>query len=150
MSAGTRTLSSRAAEAAEILGRVRSEVHRVIVGQDVLIDRLLIGMLCEGHVLVEGVPGLGKTLVARSLAQASGAAFKRIQFTPDLMPSDVTGSSIYDRQSGTFAFVPGPIFTNLLLADEVNRAPAKTQSALLEAMQEHQVTVCLLYTSRCV
>ncbi|MBK8218228.1 MAG: MoxR family ATPase [Myxococcales bacterium] len=120
---------------------MRARIGEVIVGQEELVFGLLVALFGGGHVLVEGVPGLGKTLVARSLAQASGAAFKRIQFTPDLMPSDVTGSSIYDRQSGTFAFVPGPIFTNLLLADEVNRAPAKTQSALLEAMQEHQVTV---------
>lgn len=121
--------------------RMRARIGEVIVGQEELVFGLLVALFGGGHVLVEGVPGLGKTLVARSLAQASGASFKRIQFTPDLMPSDVTGSSIYDRQSGTFAFVPGPIFTNLLLADEVNRAPAKTQSALLEAMQEHQVTV---------
>lgn len=125
----------------DTFGRMRARIGEVIVGQEELVFGLLVALFGGGHVLVEGVPGLGKTLVARSLAQASGAAFKRIQFTPDLMPSDVTGSSIYDRQSGTFAFVPGPIFTNLLLADEVNRAPAKTQSALLEAMQEHQVTV---------
>ena len=121
--------------------RMRARIGEVIVGQEELVFGLLVALFGGGHVLVEGVPGLGKTLVARSLAQASGAAFKRIQFTPDLMPSDVTGSSIYDRQSGTFAFVPGPIFTNLLLADEVNRAPAKTQSALLEAMEERRVSL---------
>ncbi len=125
----------------ETFERIRSRMAEVVVGQEELVFGLLVALFAGGHVLVEGVPGLGKTLVARSLAAASGAAFKRIQFTPDLMPSDITGSSIYDRQGGGFTFVPGPIFTNLLLADEVNRAPAKTQSALLEAMQEHQVTV---------
>ena len=121
--------------------RMRARIAEVIVGQEDLVFGLLVALFGGGHVLVEGVPGLGKTLVARCLAQASGSGFKRIQFTPDLMPSDVTGSSIYDRQGGGFTFIPGPIFTNVLLADEVNRAPAKTQSALLEAMQEHQVTV---------
>ena len=121
--------------------RMRARIAEVVVGQEELVFGLLVALFGGGHVLIEGVPGLGKTLVARCLAQASGTQFKRIQFTPDLMPSDVTGSSIYDRQGGGFTFVPGPIFTNLLLADEVNRAPAKTQSALLEAMQEHQVTV---------
>ena len=121
--------------------KIRVQMARVVVGQEELVFGLLVALLAGGHVLVEGVPGLGKTLVARALAVASGAMFKRIQFTPDLMPSDITGSSIFDRQGGGFSFVPGPIFTQLLLADEVNRAPAKTQSALLEAMQEHQVTV---------
>jgi MoxR-like ATPase len=121
--------------------RMRSEIARVIVGQYELVEGLLVGLLAAGHVLVEGAPGLGKTLVARSLAAASGCLFKRIQFTPDLMPSDVTGSSIYDRERGAFTFVPGPIFGQILLADEINRAPAKTQSSLLEAMQERQVTV---------
>ncbi len=125
----------------ETFERVRARMAEVVVGQEDLVFGLLVALFAGGHVLVEGVPGLGKTLVARSLATASGAGFKRIQFTPDLMPSDITGSSIYDRQGAGFTFVPGPIFTNLLLADEVNRAPAKTQSALLEAMQEHQVTV---------
>jgi MoxR-like ATPase len=102
---------------------------------------LLVAAIAKGHVLVEGAPGLGKTLVARTFAMVSGCAFKRIQFTPDLMPSDITGSSVYSRETGKFTFVPGPIFAQLLLADEINRAPAKTQSALLEAMQDHQVTV---------
>ncbi len=121
--------------------RIRSQMATVVVGQEELVLGLLVTAIAGGHVLIEGAPGLGKTLVARTFARVSGASFKRIQFTPDLMPSDVTGSSILDRQSGTFTFVPGPIFCQLLLADEINRAPAKTQSALLEAMQEHQVTV---------
>jgi MoxR-like ATPase len=121
--------------------RIRSQVARVIIGQDELVLGTLVASLARGHVLVEGAPGLGKTLAVRTLAVVSGTAFKRIQFTPDLMPSDITGSSVYSREVGAFTFVPGPIFTQLLLADEINRAPAKTQSALLEAMQDHQVTV---------
>jgi MoxR-like ATPase len=116
-------------------------MHKAVIGQDEMVFGLLVATIARGHVLVEGAPGLGKTLVARALSVVSGLAFKRIQFTPDLMPSDITGSSIFDRQSGAFAFVPGPIFTQLLLADEINRAPAKTQSALLEAMQDRTVTV---------
>jgi MoxR-like ATPase len=121
--------------------RVKQQMARVVVGQQELVDGLLVAVLAKGHVLVEGAPGLGKTLVARTLAVVSGCAFKRIQFTPDLMPSDITGSSVYSRETGQFNFVAGPIFAQLLLADEINRAPAKTQSALLEAMQDHQVTV---------
>ncbi len=121
--------------------RIRTQMAKVVVGQEELVFGLLVTAIAGGHALLEGAPGLGKTLVARSFARVSGAGFKRIQFTPDLMPSDVTGSSILDRQTGTFTFVPGPIFCQLLLADEINRAPAKTQSALLEAMQDHQVTV---------
>ena len=121
--------------------RIKSAIGKVVVGQSELVDGVLVGVLARGHVLIEGVPGLGKTLVARTLAAVSGASFKRIQFTPDLMPSDVTGSSIFDRQSSSFTFVSGPIFAQLVLADEINRAPAKTQSALLEAMQDRQVTV---------
>lgn len=121
--------------------RIRQQMARVVVGQEQLVDGVLVGALAKGHVLVEGAPGLGKTLVARTLAVVSGCAFKRIQFTPDLMPSDITGSSVYSRETGKFTFVPGPVFAQLLLADEINRAPAKTQSALLEAMQDHQVTV---------
>ncbi len=121
--------------------RIRSQMAEVVVGQEDLVFSLVASVLAGGHVLIEGVPGLGKTLVARAFARVSGASFKRIQFTPDLMPSDVTGSSILDRQRNAFEFVPGPIFCQLLLADEINRAPAKTQSALLEAMQDHQVTV---------
>ncbi len=125
----------------EIFDRIRAEMAKVVVGQEELVFGLLVTVVAGGHVLIEGAPGLGKTLVARSFARVSGTSFKRIQFTPDLMPSDVTGSSIFDRQGGTFTFVAGPVFCQLLLADEINRAPAKTQSALLEAMQDHQVTV---------
>ncbi len=121
--------------------RMKDQIARVVVGQDALVEGVVVALLARGHVLIEGAPGLGKTLVARSLGIASGCAFKRIQFTPDLMPSDITGSSVYSRETGAFTFVPGPIFAQLLLADEINRAPAKTQSALLEAMQDHQVTV---------
>ncbi|MFO0743246.1 MAG: MoxR family ATPase [Labilithrix sp.] len=125
----------------ETFDRIRSQMAKVVVGQEDLVFGLIVTAIAGGHVLIEGAPGLGKTLVARSFARVSGAAFKRVQFTPDLMPSDVTGSSIFDRQGGTFTFVAGPIFCQLLLADEINRAPAKTQSSLLEAMQDHQVTV---------
>jgi MoxR-like ATPase len=121
--------------------RIRQQMALVVVGQDELVEGVIVAAIAKGHVLVEGAPGLGKTLVARTLAVVSGCAFKRIQFTPDLMPSDITGSSVYSRETGKFTFVPGPIFAQLLLADEINRAPAKTQSALLEAMQDHQVTV---------
>jgi MoxR-like ATPase len=125
----------------QLFEAVKSEIAKVVVGQEDLVDGVLVGALARGHVLIEGAPGLGKTLVARALARASGCAFKRIQFTPDLMPSDITGSSVFDRQTSAFAFIAGPIFAQLVLADEINRAPAKTQSALLEAMQDRQVTV---------
>ena len=125
----------------EVFEKLKLEMARVVVGQEDLVEGVLGAVLAKGHVLVEGAPGLGKTLVARTFAAVSGCVFKRIQFTPDLMPSDVTGSSILDRQTSSFSFVPGPLFTQLLLADEINRAPAKTQSALLEAMQDRQVTV---------
>ncbi|MBX3210854.1 MAG: MoxR family ATPase [Labilithrix sp.] len=123
--------------------RIRAQMAQVVVGQEELVFGLLVTAIAGGHALIEGAPGLGKTLVARAFARVSGASFKRVQFTPDLMPSDVTGSSVFERQrgDGTFTFVPGPIFCQLLLADEINRAPAKTQSALLEAMQDRQVTV---------
>ena len=122
-------------------GRVLDEVERAVVGKREVLELMLLALLCEGHVLIEDYPGLAKTLMASSLARATGLEFKRIQFTPDLMPSDITGSSLYDQRRGEFRFVPGPVFTNLLLADEINRAPAKTQAALLESMQERQVTV---------
>jgi MoxR-like ATPase len=128
-------------EFAQTFDRIKQEMARVVVGQEELVDGVLIALLAKGHALIEGAPGLGKTLVARSLAVVSGCTFKRIQFTPDLMPSDVTGSSVFDRQTSAFSFIAGPIFCQLLLADEINRAPAKTQSALLEAMQDRQVTV---------
>jgi len=128
------------AEVGRLGGRVLDEVGRAVVCKRDVLQLMLLALLCEGHVLIEDVPGLAKTLMAASLARATGLEFKRIQFTPDLMPSDVTGSSLYDQRSGELHFQPGPVFTNLLLADEINRAPAKTQAALLEAMQERQVT----------
>jgi MoxR-like ATPase len=120
---------------------VLDELERAIVGKREPLELIVAAVLSDGHVLLEDYPGLAKTLIARSLAQATSLDFARIQFTPDLMPSDVTGSSIYDQQRAAFSFLPGPIFTNLLLADEINRAPPKTQAALLEAMQERQVTI---------
>jgi MoxR-like ATPase len=126
---------------AEVSERVLDEVGRAIVGKREALELVLLGLLADGHVLLEDFPGLAKTLIARSFAQVTQLTFTRIQFTPDLLPSDVTGSSIYNQRSGDFEFRPGPIFTNLLLGDEINRAPPKTQSALLEAMQERQVTV---------
>ena len=117
------------------------EVKRTIVGQDMLLERMAIALLCGGHLLVEGVPGLAKTLSVKSLAAAIGGQFQRIQFTPDLVPADLTGTRVYHQHSGEFQTQLGPVFTNLLLADEINRAPAKVQSALLEVMQEHQVTI---------
>jgi MoxR-like ATPase len=119
---------------------VLDEIERAIVGKRDALELILLALLCDGHVLLEDFPGLAKTLIARSFAQATSLQFARIQFTPDLMPSDVTGSSIFDQRDAAFRFLPGPIFTNLLLADEINRAPPKTQAALLEAMQERQVT----------
>ncbi|HEY7197535.1 MAG TPA: MoxR family ATPase [Gaiellaceae bacterium] len=121
--------------------RVLDEIERAVVGKRDALELLLMGLLADGHVLIEDFPGLAKTLMARSFAQVCRLDFARVQFTPDLMPSDITGSSIYDQRSGEFEFRPGPIFTNLLLADEINRAPPKTQAALLEAMQERQVTI---------
>ncbi len=135
------SLSARAAAAAETLGRVREEVHRVIVGQETLIDRLLIGLLTGGHVLVEGVPGLAKTLTVSTLAAALHLDSVRIQFTPDLLPADLIGTEIFSPADGRFTVRRGPLFANIVLADEVNRAPAKVQSALLEAMQERQVSI---------
>jgi len=123
------------------IDRLRDEISRVIVGQHHMLDRLLIGLLSNGHVLLEGVPGLAKTLAIKSLAQAIKANFSRIQFTPDLLPADVIGTMIYNQQRNEFVVRKGPIFSNFILADEINRAPAKVQSALLEAMQERQVTI---------
>lgn len=121
--------------------KVKTEVAKVVVGQEKMIDSLLIALLCEGHILIEGVPGLAKTTTVNALSQALGLNFKRAQFTPDLLPSDILGAEIYDPQNNQFKIKKGPIFTNLLLADEINRAPAKVQSALLEVMQEKQVTL---------
>jgi len=123
------------------LEEIKSEIKKVIVGQDEMIDALLIGLLCDGHILLEGVPGLAKTTTVNSLAKSLGLDFKRVQFTPDLLPSDIIGTEIYDPKNNEFRIKKGPVFTNLLLADEINRAPAKVQSALLEAMQERQVTI---------
>jgi len=121
--------------------RILTEVERAVVGKREALELVLLGMLADGHVLIEDFPGLAKTLIARSFARVTGMTFSRIQFTPDLMPADVTGSSIYNQQQSDFEFRPGPIFANLLLGDEINRAPPKTQAALLEAMQEKQVTI---------
>jgi MoxR-like ATPase len=131
-------------EPADVGGRsaaVLDEVERAVVGKRDALELVLLALLCDGHVLLEDYPGLAKTLIARSFAQATSLGFARIQFTPDLMPGDVTGSSIFNQREADFEFRPGPIFTNLLLADEINRAPPKTQAALLEAMQERQVTI---------
>jgi len=127
-------------EVGTLAGRILDEVEQAVVGKRDTLELVLLGMLCDGHVLIEDYPGLAKTLMARSFAQVASMEFSRVQFTPDLMPGDVTGSSIYNQRESDFEFRPGPIFANLLLADEINRAPPKTQAALLEAMQERQVT----------
>src|ERR671924_1755821 len=121
--------------------KVLYEVKKIIVGQDHLLERLAVALLARGHILVEGVPGLAKTMAIKTLAEAIGGEFKRIQFTPDLVPADLIGTRIYNQKAGKFETSLGPVFTNLLLADEINRAPAKVQSALLEVMQERQVTI---------
>jgi MoxR-like ATPase len=136
-----RLLNERIQHAALFIDRLRSELGKVVVGQLYMVDRLMIGLLSNGHVLLEGVPGLAKTLTIKSLAQAVQAKFSRIQFTPDLLPADVIGTMIYNQQRHEFVIRKGPIFANFILADEINRAPAKVQSALLEAMQEKQVTI---------
>jgi len=125
----------------EKIQAIKEEVKKIIVGQEELVDSLLVGLIANGHILVEGVPGLAKTTAINALAKALGIDFKRVQFTPDLLPSDVTGTQIYNPKTGEFSVKQGPIFTNLLLADEINRAPAKVQAALLEVMQERQVTI---------
>src|SRR5262249_59885756 len=129
------------AEVRERAERIIAEVEKAIVGKRRPLELILLALLSDGHVLLEDYPGLAKTLIARSFAQATSLRFARIQFTPDLMPGDVTGSQIFDQRTTDFVFRPGPIFANLLLADEINRAPPKTQAALLEAMQERQVTI---------
>jgi MoxR-like ATPase len=136
-----RQLNERIGHAGQFTDKLRQEVGHVIVGQSHMLDRLLIGLLSNGHVLLEGVPGLAKTLTIKSLSQAIHAKFSRIQFTPDLLPADVIGTMIYQQQKSEFVVRKGPIFANFILADEINRAPAKVQSALLEAMQERQVTI---------
>jgi MoxR-like ATPase len=125
----------------EKIHAIKTEIAKVMVGQEALIDALLIGLITDGHILVEGVPGLAKTTAINSLAKALGLGFKRVQFTPDLLPSDIVGTEMYDQRNGAFKVKMGPAFTHLLLADEINRAPAKVQSALLEVMQEHQITI---------
>jgi MoxR-like ATPase len=136
-----RQLNERIGFAGKFVDRLKEEISQVIVGQQHMLDRLLIGLLSNGHVLLEGVPGLAKTLTIKSLAQAIHAKFSRIQFTPDLLPADVIGTMIYNQQRNEFVIRKGPIFANFILADEINRSPAKVQSALLEAMQERQVTI---------
>ncbi|MCT4688178.1 AAA family ATPase [Vallitalea sp.] len=125
----------------QIIYSLRDEINKVIVGQDYMVDRILIGLMTGGHILLEGVPGLAKSLTASTIAKVSGVDYKRIQFTPDLLPADILGTEIYNQKTGEFIIKKGPIFSNLILADEINRAPAKVQSALLEAMQEKQVTI---------
>ena len=125
----------------EVADRMRANIGRVIVGRDQVVELALVALLADGHILIEDVPGTGKTTLAKAIARSVGCSFKRIQFTPDLMPSDVTGIHYYDQKSGEFQFRPGPIFANIILADEINRATPRTQSALLEAMEERQVTM---------
>jgi MoxR-like ATPase len=135
------TINTDIAAAHEVIARLRSEVGRAVIGQEAIVDRLVIALLIRGHVLIEGVPGLAKTLLVKTLAGAIDASFHRIQFTPDLLPADITGTLIFNPADRVFTPRQGPIFANLVLADEINRAPAKVQSALLEAMQERQVTI---------
>lgn len=141
MSTSIDDLTALVAEQAQSLTQIRQEIAKVIVGQTTLMDRLLTALLCNHHVLIEGLPGLAKTLAVTSLAQATSSDFQRLQFTPDLLPSDLIGTLIYNQDAREFTVRQGPIFANIILADEVNRAPAKVQSALLEAMQERQVTI---------
>ncbi len=141
MATDAKTVPHQIQSAQELLKRVKQEINKVVVGQEHLIDSLLIGVLADGHLLLEGVPGIAKTLAANTLARTIHCEFKRIQFTPDLLPADLTGTPIYNPKEGNFEVKKGPVFTNILLADEINRAPAKVQSALLEIMQEKQVTI---------
>ena len=141
MQASLEELNERVRQAAGWVTKLREVVGQVVVGQNALIDRLLVGLLANGHVLLEGVPGLAKTLAVRTLASAIHATFNRVQFTPDLLPADITGTLIYNPGDGQYHVTKGPVFANIVLADEINRAPAKVQSALLEAMQERQVTL---------
>jgi MoxR-like ATPase len=139
--AGIEVINQKVREQSAFVPTLKTEIGKVIVGQDYLIDRLIISMLANGHVLLEGVPGLAKTLTINTLAQALDTSFQRIQFTPDLLPADIIGTLIYNQKDGDFIIKKGPVFANVILADEINRAPAKVQSALLEAMQEKQVTI---------
>ena len=141
MNAGITAINEEVKNASAFVQPLLGEMSKVVIGQKVLVERLIIGLLANGHVLLEGVPGLAKTLSIKSLAQCMDAKFSRLQFTPDMLPADVVGTQIYNPQSGDFTTRQGPVFANLVLADEINRAPAKVQSALLEAMQERQVTI---------
>ncbi len=141
MTVDVKRISEQVREESKVLEQLRSEVEKIIVGQRDLIDRLLVGILCNGHILIEGVPGLAKTLTVTTLARAMQTSFQRIQFTPDLLPADLIGTLVYNPKSGDFMVKKGPVFHQIILADEINRAPAKVQSALLEAMQERQVTI---------
>jgi MoxR-like ATPase len=141
MTVDVKQIGERVERESAVLARIRTEAHKVIVGQEALLDRLLMALLCNQHVLIEGVPGLAKTLSVTTLARMIQASFRRIQFTPDLLPADVVGTLIYNPKTGDFSIKKGPVFSNIILADEINRAPAKVQSALLEAMQERQVTI---------
>jgi MoxR-like ATPase len=141
MNTDIRALTERVQQESSFVELLNQEVGKVIVGQRYMLERILIGLLCNGHVLLEGVPGLAKTLTVRTIADSISASFSRIQFTPDLLPADVVGTMIYNQQAANFTVRKGPVFANVLLADEINRAPAKVQSALLEAMQERQVTI---------
>ncbi|HOR03031.1 MAG TPA: MoxR family ATPase [Candidatus Syntrophosphaera sp.] len=134
-------INQKVEQSSAVLDNLRAEIAKVIVGQEAVIDRLLIGLLANGHVLIEGVPGLAKTLILSTLAGAFDASYKRIQFTPDLLPADITGTLVYNQKTGEFTPKQGPVFANFILADEINRAPSKVQSAMLEAMQERQVTI---------
>ena len=141
MDTGITSINDQVKDASAFAYKLREEIGTVVVGQRYLVDRLLVGLLANGHVLLEGVPGLAKTLSVKTLAQAVSATFRRIQFTPDLLPADLIGTMIYNPRDGAFTTRKGPVFAQIILADEINRAPAKVQSALLEAMQEHQVTI---------
>ncbi|MCA9406716.1 MAG: AAA family ATPase, partial [Candidatus Omnitrophica bacterium] len=134
-------LNDKVKKEGAFLEALRLEIRKVMVGQDYLMERLMVALLANGHVLLEGVPGLAKTTAIKTLAMAVHANFQRLQFTPDMLPADLTGTLIYDQKSGDFVVKKGPLFANFILADEINRAPAKVQSALLEAMQERQVTI---------
>ncbi len=143
MTEGIGIINEKVKKESAFVENLKTEIQKVIVGQEYLIDRLLVGILANGHILVEGVPGLAKTMSIRTLAQAVNTKFQRIQFTPDLLPADLIGTLVYNPKEGTFTTKKGPIFSNIILADEINRAPAKVQSALLEAMQEREVTIGL-------
>jgi MoxR-like ATPase len=138
---GITAINEKVKEESVFVAALRGELEKVIIGQRYLLDRLIIGLLANGHLLLEGVPGLAKTLAVKTLADALNTSFSRIQFTPDLLPADLIGTQIYNPKTGDFGTRKGPVFANIILADEINRAPAKVQSALLEAMQERQVTI---------